>query len=113
MKSASCLLLWLALVHTGISAEQYTLDAGHSELGFQVRHFASSVSGKFSEFSGVVIFNPDHPERSSVEAPIQVQSVAIGTNSADHHLLSARFFDAHTLPTLTCHSTSMDSTSQR
>ncbi len=68
MKIASSLLFWLVSASLAISAEQYALDAAHSQLSFQVRHFASSVTGKFSDFSGTVIFNRAQPERSSVEA---------------------------------------------
>jgi polyisoprenoid-binding protein YceI len=113
MKTASFLFFWLALAPIGISAEQYTLDAGHSELGFQVRHFASSVTGKFTELSGTVIFNPAQPERSSVEATIQVQSIDTGIKDRDHHLLSTEFFDAQKFPTITFKSTSIDHTSER
>jgi YceI-like domain len=101
MKTASFLFFWLAFARIGISAEQYTLDAGHSELGFQVRNFASNVIGKFTEFSGTVIFNPAQPERSSVEATIQVQSIDTGIKDRDHHLLSTDFFDAQKFPTMT------------
>ena len=112
MKFASFLFFWLALAPIGISAEQYTLDAGHSELGFQVRQFASSVIGKFTEFSGTVIFNPAQPERSSVEATIQVQSIDTGIKDRDHHLLSTDFFDAQKFPTITFRSTSIDRISE-
>jgi polyisoprenoid-binding protein YceI len=113
MKTAALLFFLLALAHLGISAEQYTLDAGHSELGFQVRHFASSVIGKFTEFSGTVIFNPAQPERSSVEATIPVKSIDTGIKDRDHHLLSADFFDAQKFPTITFRSTSTDRTGER
>jgi len=113
MKTASSLIFWLAFARIGISAEQYTLDAGHSELGFQVRHFASSVTGKFAEFSGAVTFNQAQPERSSVEATIQVQSIDTGIKDRDHHLVSAEFFDVQKFPTITFKSTSIDRTGER
>jgi polyisoprenoid-binding protein YceI len=113
MKVASPLLFWLLLAQIGISAERYALDASHSELGFQVHHFASSVSGKFTDFSGTVIFIKAQPERSSVEATIQVKSIDTGIKDRDHHLLSAEFFDAQKFPTITFKSTSIDRTGER
>jgi len=113
MKIASSLLLWLVSANLAISAEQYALDAAHSNLSFQVRHFASSVTGKFSDFSGTVIFNRAQPERSSVEATIQVQIVDTGIKDRDHHLLSTEFFDVQKFPAITFKSTSVDRTGER
>jgi polyisoprenoid-binding protein YceI len=113
VKIASSLLFWLASATVAISAEQYRLDAAHSELSFQVRNFASSVTGKFTDFSGTVVFNRAQPERSSVEATIQVQSVDTGIKDRDVHLLSAEFFDAQQFPTITFKSISVERTSER
>ena len=113
MKIASSLLLWLVSANLAISAEQYALDAAHSNLSFQVRHFASSVTGKFSDLSGTVIFSRAQPERSSVEATIQVQSVDTGIKDRDRHLLSAEFFDVQKFPAITFKSTSVDRTGER
>ena len=112
MKTLGALLFWLVSAHTAISAEQYRLDAAHSELSFQVRHFAGSVTGKFTDFSGTVTYNRAQPERSSVEATIQVQSIDTGIKDRDHHLLSAEFFDVQKFPTITFKSTSVDRTSE-
>jgi polyisoprenoid-binding protein YceI len=113
MRTICSLLVWLICHNIAISAEQYALDAAHSELSFQVRHFASSVTGKFTDFSGTVIFNRAQPERSNVEATIQVRSIDTGIKDRDHHLLSAEFFDAQKFPTISFKSTSVDRTSDR
>jgi polyisoprenoid-binding protein YceI len=113
MKTVGSLLFWLICNNIAISAEQYALDAAHSELSFQVRHFASSVTGKFTDFSGTVIFNRAQPERSSVEATIQVQTVDTGIKDRDQHLLSSEFFDVQKFPTITFRSTSVERTSER
>jgi polyisoprenoid-binding protein YceI len=34
----------------------------HSEVAFQVRHLLTKVRGRFSDFNGAVVFDPDHPE---------------------------------------------------
>jgi polyisoprenoid-binding protein YceI len=112
MKTASSLLLWLVSANMVISAEQYSLDAAASELSFQVRQFAGNVTGKFTDFSGTVIFDRAQPQRSSVEATIQVQSIDTGIKDRDHHLLSAEFFDVQKFPTITFKSTSVDRTSE-
>jgi polyisoprenoid-binding protein YceI len=113
VRTVGCLLFWLICSGIAISAEQYTLDAAHSDLSFQVRNFASAVTGKFTDFSGTVTFDRRQPERSSVDATIQVQSIDTGIKDRDHHLLSPEFFDVQKFPTITFRSTSVERTSER
>src|ERR1700758_2280695 len=97
----------------GLAAEQYTLDAAHSQMTFRVRQFVSVVTGKFTDFSGTVTFDPAHWERSHVEATIPVKSVDTGIAARDHHLLAADFFDAEKYPTMTFKSTSVQLKGER
>jgi polyisoprenoid-binding protein YceI len=113
VKSIGSLCLWLICHNIAFSADQYALDAARSELSFQVRNFASSVTGKFTDFSGTVSFNRAQPEQSSVEATIRVQSIDTGIKDRDHHLLSADFFDVQKFPTITFKSTSVQRTGDR
>src|SRR5580700_6441269 len=99
MKSLRVLLLWFSLTAAGTAAEEYTLDAAHSQLTFRVRQYVSVVTGKFRDFSGTVAFDSTQPERSRVEATISVKSIDTGIEARDHHLLSADFFDAQKYPT--------------
>jgi polyisoprenoid-binding protein YceI len=113
MRRIVILFFWLACPNLVISAELYAIDPAHSELSFQVQHFVSQVTGKFTDFSGSVHFNQAQPERSSVEAIIQVQSIDTGIKDRDHHLLSAEFLDAQRFPTITFKSTSVNPTGGR
>ena len=100
MKKLGTLLLWLVLEAVGLAAEQYTLDAAHSQMSFRVRQYLSVVTGKFTDFSGMVTFDSAQPERSHVEATILVKSIDTGIAERDHHLLAADFFDAEKYPTM-------------
>ncbi len=113
MRRIVFLVFWLTWHNPAISAELYAIDPAHSELSFQVQHFVSQVTGKFTDFSGSVHFNRAQPERSSVEAIIQVPSIDTGIKDRDHHLLSAEFLDAQRFPTITFKSTSVDPTGGR
>jgi polyisoprenoid-binding protein YceI len=113
MKSFVGLLAWLISGSIAASAELYTIDAARSELTFAVRHFASRVTGKFTDFTGKVDFNRSQPERSSVEAAIQVRSIDTGIKDRDHHLVSAEFFDAQKFSTISFKSTSIEKTGER
>jgi polyisoprenoid-binding protein YceI len=107
MKILSQLLLLLVLPATGLTTEQYTLDAAHSQMTFRVRQYVSVVTGKFTDFSGTVTFDPGHWEGSHVEATVSVKSIDTGIAARDHHLLAADFFDAENYPTITFKSTSV------
>ena len=47
------------------AAQTYAIDKMHSEVAFQVRHLLTKVRGRFTEFAGTVVFDQEHPERSS------------------------------------------------
>src|SRR5262245_4911418 len=83
------------------TAQVYAIDKMHSEVTFQVRHLLTRVRGRFSEFSGAVLFDEDHPEHSSVSLTIDAPSVDTGTPDRDAHLRSDDFFAVVTYPTLT------------
>jgi polyisoprenoid-binding protein YceI len=107
MSKLRTLLLWLTLNTAGLAAEQYTVDAAHSQVSFRVRQYVSVVTGKFTDFSGTVTFDSAQPERSHVEATISVKSIDTGIAARDHHLLATDFFDAEKYPTIAFRSTSV------
>jgi polyisoprenoid-binding protein YceI len=107
-----CFLL-LVLNTARLVAEEYTLDSAHSQVTFRVRQYVSEVTGKFTDFSGTVTFDPAHWERSQVEATISVKSIDTGIAARDHHLLAADFFDAEKYPTMTFKSTSVQLKGER
>jgi polyisoprenoid-binding protein YceI len=79
----------------------YTIDKMHSEVTFQVRHLLTKVRGRFTEFSGTVVVDQEHPEQSSASLTIDASSVDTGTSDRDTHLRSDDFFAVGTHPTLT------------
>src|SRR3954454_7365983 len=83
------------------SALTFTIDKAHSEVSFQVRHLLTKVRGRFTDFSGTVRIDPQHPEGSSVTLTIDASSVDTNTPDRDQHLRSADFFHVETFPTLT------------
>ena len=113
MKSFRVLLLWLILRTAASGAEQYALDADHSHLTFSVRQYVSMVTGKFTDFSGMVTLDSAQLDRSRVEATISVKSIDTGIAARDHHLLAADFFDAARYPTITFKSNSVQLIGER
>jgi polyisoprenoid-binding protein YceI len=84
-----------------LSAETYTIDKNHSDASFQIRHFASKVRGRFSDFEGTIQADPSKPEASSVVFTIKTASIDTSQPDRDKHLRSADFFDAEKFPEIT------------
>jgi polyisoprenoid-binding protein YceI len=83
------------------TAQAYTIDQMHSEAAFQVRHLLTKVRGRFSSFTGTILFDVQHPENSSASLTIDASSVDTNTADRDQHLRSDDFFAVDRYPTIT------------
>jgi polyisoprenoid-binding protein YceI len=92
------------------AAETYKFDAAHSTIGFKVHQFLGVTSGKFSQFSGTIEIDRQHPEQSSVVSRILVKSIDTGIRKRDDHLRSPEFFDAAKFPEISFKSRSVKQT---
>ena len=100
----AALLSWAALYATApvqAGVDTYTVDAGHSDVGFRIRHLVSKVSGNFDRFAGTIKMDTAAIENSSVEFTIESASVNTRHEKRDGHLRTADFFDVATYPTIT------------
>jgi len=89
------------------AGEAYTFDQNHSRIGFEVRHLIGTARGQFHHFTGTIDFDRQQPERSSVTAKIDVNSIDTGIDERDNHLRSADFFNAAKFPQITFKSRSV------
>jgi len=96
---------------TDTAVQTFAIDKAHSEVQFRVRHLVTRVRGRFTDFSGVVQFDEQHPEASGVSFSIAVASVDTATPDRDAHLRSEDFFFVEKYPTLTFVSTRVARTS--
>ena len=96
-----------ALAVIPASAETYTIDPGHSEVSFQIRHMVSQVRGRFNAFSGTVQMDPKNLAGSSVEFKIKADSIDTNVADRDKHLRGADFFDTEKFPEITFKSKSV------
>jgi len=106
---ARFLLLSVAALAFASSAagETYTFDQNHSRIGFEVHHLLGTARGQFHRFTGTIDFDREQPERSSVTAKIDVDSIDTGIDKRDNHLRSADFFNAAKFPQITFKSRSV------
>jgi len=79
----------------------WNIDTTHSGIHFSVRHMVfAKVRGRFTDWSGAIHLDADHPARSSVEVEIQAHSIDTGVADRDGHLRSPDFLDVERFPTL-------------
>ncbi|HTV81401.1 MAG TPA: YceI family protein [Acidobacteriaceae bacterium] len=80
----------------------WNIDPVHSIAEFRVRHMMiSSVRGQFTGVTGSLTYNESEPEKSQVQATIEVASINTHDPQRDAHLKSADFFDAEKFPAFT------------
>jgi len=89
----------------------YQIDPAHSGAHFSIRHMMiANVRGEFTKVSGKIVWDPDQPERSSIEASIDTASINTREPQRDAHLKSADFLDVEKYPTIDFRSTKVSKT---
>jgi polyisoprenoid-binding protein YceI len=100
----------VAAVSFNAMAEEvtYQLDPSHTYPSFAADHFGgvSTWRGKFDKSSGTVSIDRA-AKTGTLDATIDMTSVAIGNDKLDGELKSAQFFDTDKFPTATYKGTSM------
>src|SRR6201981_3237444 len=94
-------LVLLAVSSVVSAKESYKFEPSGSMIGFSVHQFLGTTHGKFTNFSGRIEVDREHPENSSVTAQIEVRSIDTQINKRDDHLRSAEFFDVQKFPRIT------------
>ena len=101
----------LAGLSVAVSAkENYKFDPSGSTIGFSVHQFLGTTRGKFTNFSGRIEIDREHPENSSVTAQIEARSIDTRIKKRDDHLRSAEFFNVEKFPNMTFNSRSVKRT---
>ena len=95
---------------TASAKESYKFEPSGSTIGFSVHQFLGTTRGKFTNFSGRIEVDCEHPENSSVTAQIDVKSIDTRIKKRDDHLRSAEFFNGEKFPQMTFKSRSVKQT---
>lgn len=92
---------------TAAQGRNWSPDPTHTAINSSVNHFFTPVKGSFQDYEIDLHYDSENPERSTVEARIQVNSVDTGNKRRDKHLRSADWFEAGKYPYITFRSTSL------
>ncbi len=84
----------------------WTIQPG-KRLGFSVGSGDGAVNGSFSEWSGSIKFDPEHPESADIRVVISLASAALGDATQDGMLQGGEFFATSANPTASWRSTSV------
>lgn len=83
-------------------AGTWNLDAGHSRLGFVVKHLGiTDLNGSFGSYETKLTASKEDLSDAKVELKGEITSINTGSEARDGHLKSAEFFDAEKFPTFT------------
>jgi polyisoprenoid-binding protein YceI len=102
--------LMIGVSSAASAKESYKFDPTGSTIGFSVHQFLGTTRGKFTNFSGTIEVDREHPENSSVTAQIDVRSIDTRIKKRDDHLRSAEFFNVEKFPRITFKSRSVKRT---
>jgi len=109
---AAVLLAVLAVPGMAPAADPYHVDPSHSNVDFRIRHLISTVSGRFSAFSGTILLDTTDMTKSSVTFVIDAKSIDTANAKRDEHLRSADFFDVEKYPEIVFESSSIAKTGE-
>jgi polyisoprenoid-binding protein YceI len=99
------------VIGTSASAfgSDWDIDAGHSHVGFAVRHMmVSTVHGTFDKYTGSLAVDDADIAKSKAHFEIDASSINTDNPKRDEHLRSPDFFDVAHYPKIVFDSTRVD-----
>ncbi|MGW8195687.1 MAG: YceI family protein, partial [Desulforhopalus sp.] len=79
----------------------WEIDKEHTNFYFSVDHIYAKVHGRFTDFEGTILFDPEKLDESRISFEISVKSLDTGISKRDRHVLSEDFLDASRYPLIT------------
>ena len=93
----------------------YTIDPNHSQVHFSWMHVGfSTPAADFTQVTGTILGNQDHPEKSSVEVTMPVKSLDTKVPLLNEHLISSGdYFKTAQFPDVTFKSTGITNVNKK
>jgi polyisoprenoid-binding protein YceI len=114
MKNRAMLLFLAVVFSLGLIASplhaavrSWEIDKEHTNFYISVDHVYAKVHGRFTDFKGTFLFDPDDLKDSKISFEIKANSIDTGISKRDRHVLSADFLDAAKYPLITFTSNSI------
>src|SRR5207302_2543418 len=85
----------------GVVMGTWKFDPYHTQVEFSAKHLGMmTVRGHFAEVTAGGNIDPDHPERSQVEATIDTASIRTHNEQRDKDLRGSNFLEIEKYPTM-------------
>lgn len=109
--AAALAALPMTAATTAMAADDYVLDASHSQILFSYNHLGYSTTyNMFSGFEGTISFDRENPADSSVQVEFPLSTLFTGWEARFGHFMSPDFFDAKGDETISFASTGIEVT---
>lgn len=96
----SSLAISLGLTLTAAAADNYQVDAVHSQVFFRIKHLGIGYTyGRFNDISGTVV-EDEKPENMSLTFEVKAESIDTNNAKRDQHLKGTDFFNVKEFPTI-------------
>lgn len=91
----------LLIAGSTLFAGTYALDAGHSKLGFKIKHLSiSNVYGTFDKFDANIEYDEKTKQITVLNSKIDANSINTQHEERDAHLKESDYFDTKKHPTI-------------
>jgi polyisoprenoid-binding protein YceI len=108
-KSLFAVALAAAFATPAFAADEFTFDAGHTYIGFEIDHLGfSQTLGEFTKYEGTLSLDRDNLAAASINVTIDTASIDTDQADFDEHLRGADFFNAAQHPAMTFKSTKVE-----
>lgn len=94
-------LAGLVIAGSTLFAGTYALDAGHSKLGFKIKHLSiTNVYGTFDKFDANIEYDEKTKQLKVLKSKVDVNSVNTQNEKRDAHLKESDYFDVKKFPNM-------------
>jgi polyisoprenoid-binding protein YceI len=112
MKKRICLCVVAALLlfmgtNSMAAAPRWKIDPPHANIYFSIHHIYATIQGRFTDFDGLIEFDPANLKESRFDFKVRVDSIDTHEGKRDEHLQTSAFFDADKYPEMTFKSKSI------
>ncbi len=99
MKKHLAFLTVFVLISFSSIAKEWKIIPSESKIEFSAYRFGAKVDGKFTNFSGKIIFDKNNLEKSSADINVDTSSINVSFPYATPILKTQKWFDAENFPT--------------
>jgi len=107
MKNLHLIIVFLFSTITLFSQTTWTLDKGHSKVGFTIKHhMIAELDGNFMDYTAKITASKEDFSDAVFEFTAETNSFFTANEMRDGHLKDERYFDVKQFPQITFKSTS-------